>query len=488
MIFKELKPAAFEAEVAKLVTTRGWRSHDKTNKENVNQLNNYYEGRQLEYLKDGYGFWDKIEKKWVIAPSYLNITKKILDKISMVYKYPPDRVLTDADGKELKDDGAVYSQWVNYVEIFDNYIGEAERRKNLHHKILFRNSYNALEQKWRFWIEDDYLAHFLQDDPINPVGFSIPVIIQVDKEHEVSGVDQIYQFFSDKYYFYYNTKGKYWTYFYDANGEKQDHCGENPYGVSPWAEIRKGVPVSRYETDGAADLIHANESINVNLNNLNMALHYQAFGLIWDNTGLDESDAPKILIGANKHFHLPTDSTLNNLDLNPKLLEMIDTIRYEIQAIANMYHLNVNWHQEATPVSGFSLIVQNIDYLEERQKSADEANKQEKQIFKSIKAIQNYHSGDLAEDEPKIPKESYLRTDFQEENLPIKQTDELAIRTWNIKTNCKTPVDYIMSENPDMDKETAIAKFKENQALNKELSESDQIREDIKALGGKVEE
>jgi hypothetical protein len=484
MIFKDLTIESKKQAAEDLGGKRTWRRQEDIERANRKVLNHYYEGEQIGFLKE-YGFMD--DGVWVIAPSFLNITKKIIDKISMVYKYPPSRKLVNEKGEDLEK-AELYEQWISYVGIFDNYIQEAEERKNLHHKVLHRSHYDTYTQQWKFWIYDDYLAHFLDTDPLNPVGYSIPVNPRVDKEDEVSQNGQIYLYFDDKHYFWYNTNGKFWTYFYDSDGNKVDNEGENPYEKSPFNELRKGVPVNSYYVPGAVELIRMNEAINVNLNNLNMALHYQAFGIVWDNTGLKGDNAPTIKIGANKMTHMPKETTLNNLELNPQLIDMIETIKYEIQAVANMYHLNVNWHNEASPVSGFSLIVQNQDYIEERQKSVDEAEKQEKEIFKTIKAIQGYHSADMKEDEPKIPEDSYLFVDFAEIDLPVNQSEDREQEKYEIENNIVSILDVIKSRNPDMDDNQAKKKLAENKKINGRLTSVEQAREELEETGVTFEE
>jgi len=491
MIFPSLKWLDIVKAIKNFFTAKKAqvKAADDKFKKNAKMLLDYYSGDQKSYIT-GIGFEDADTGKELISKMTLNITKKIIDKVSMVYKYPPNRVLTDDDGEELEEDGQAYSQWVNYVETFDNNISEAEKQKNLFHKVLWRTHFNPIMKKWKFLIEWDYRAHFIDGDPLNPIGFSVPIIIaseNLDREHRVSGNEQIYLYYDDKNCFYYNTKGQTWTYYTDYNGERKDNDGVNIYGVSPYVELRKGVPVYQYETIGAQDLISANQSINQNLNNLNMALHYQAFGVIWDNSGLDKEAGKEIVIGPNRQVHVGNDVTLNNLDLNPKLIEMIDTVKFEVQAISNIYNLTVNWHQEATPVSGFSLIVQNMDYIEQRQKDVDEAKMQENAIFRTIKSQQDYHKADLGEGEPTIP-DAKLRVDFQELDLPINNLEEITVKNFKLENNIITPIDLILADNPDMTRAEAELKYEENKKINKAMSASDKIREDIKALGGTVEE
>jgi hypothetical protein len=458
-------------------------------KKRAKKLLDFYSGNQEPYLK-GLGFENKGTGDDYIKKMILNITKKIIDRVSMVYKYPPERELVNQEGEPIEK-ASEYQRWINYVSTFDNVIGEAEKQKNLFHKVLHRTHYNPVRQEWKFLIEWDYRAHFVGDDPLNPVGYSVPLVIpneNLKREHRVDHTEQVYLYYDDDRYFYYNTKGEWWTYFIDDDGNEHDNNGKNIYGVSPFNELYKGVPIYQYDTIGALDLITANQSINQNLNNLNMALHYQGFGVIWDNSGLDQGAGTEILVGPTRQVHVPQDVTINNLDLNPKILEMIDAIKFQVQAIANIYNLNVNWHQEATPVSGFSLIVQNMDYIEQRQKDVDEAKLQEKNIFRTVKAIQKYHKKDLKKDEPIIPQDSYLSIDFTELDLPINQAEAREQEKYEIELNLISVLDAIKSRNPDMDDVAAKQKLLDNKKDNGSLTAAEQIRENLTSRGVTIEE
>jgi len=491
MVFSSLKWADIIAAIKNYFTGKKKQSaieEDSEQKKNAKILLDYYSGNQKKYL-EGIGFEDKDSGKELIAKMILNMTKKIIDKVSMVYKYPPERKLVNDDGEDIEE-AQSYAKWINHVTVFDNVITEAERQKNLFHKVLHRTHFNPVTKKWNFLIEWDYKAHFVDGDPLNPIGFSVPIVIaesNLDYAHRIKGDDQIYLYYDDERYFYYNTKGQTWTYFIDYDGNRQDSDGKNIYGKSPFNELRKGVPVYQYETVGAMDLVSANHSINQNLNNLNMASHYQSFGIIWDNSGLGKEAGSEIVVGPNRQVHVPTEVSLNNLDLNPKLLEMIDVIKFEVMAISNTYNLSVNWHNEATPVSGFSLIVQNMDYIEQRQKDVDEAKSQERGIFKSVKSQQDYHKGDLEEDEPRI-EDGTLVIDFQELDLPINQTEEITVKQYKLDNNIITPVDEIQADNPDMDDEAALKKYMDNKKINGTLTSAEVIRNSLEEEGVIIEE
>jgi ribosomal protein L4 len=74
-----------------------FKKEDKKYKDNAKKLLDYYNGDQIPYLK-GVGFEDKTSGDDIIRKMTLNITKKIIDKVSMVYKYTRQTSMGE-DGK-----------------------------------------------------------------------------------------------------------------------------------------------------------------------------------------------------------------------------------------------------------------------------------------------------------------------------------------------------------------------------------------------------
>ncbi len=125
----------------------------------------FYRGLQYtpDYLeKFGFDF-----KK--VPPLAVNLTKKIIDKISMCYKWAPDRYLDDEKDTDQYRDFLEANPHMNVA------LKDAERYKNLLGNILFRIWFNDKTKIWRFFIETDFDPWFLEEDPLNPVAYSILV-------------------------------------------------------------------------------------------------------------------------------------------------------------------------------------------------------------------------------------------------------------------------------------------------------------------------
>jgi len=267
------------------------------------------------------------------------------------------------------------------------------------------------------------------------------------------------------------------------------HCGVPLLYVRviPMVEFRKRLPVNQYEASGAIDLVEANESINVALMNLNTMIHFQAFDQPYETGGLKPEDWGKIKIGPNKYLHLPEGATAGLLGFNPKIVESVEAIRFQMQAIQRMYNLNMAWSIDQQPASGFSLVVQNIDLLEARQRDIEIYKVYEQKIYDVLTKMQEYYSrvGMLDSKEPRLPMDGDLNIDFQEWQFPINQAEEQARWDWEIEKNIATPIDYIQSKE-GLSEEEARERWEINKKVNQRYSMREALRQRIQEEGGAV--
>lgn len=425
------------------------------------KLKDFYEGRQLaSKYYDEYGY-----KNPKIPLAAVNITKKIVDKISLIYKYAPERFL------DIEAETDNYRDYIQQNPRFNLSLKIAERYKNLLYKILYRPVYDEIQGKWHYYIETEYEPHFTGDNMLTPFAYSIPIKIANTRFSSIFNEDR-WMFYSKDMYFFHDNDFK-------AIPDPDHPDMINPYGIIPFVELRADVPVDKYDTQGMLELIQANQAINIALMNLNMMIHFQAFGIL-TGKNISEQDAGKIKIGADK-IALTGDGDLSILNTNPMIAETIEAIKQQIQLIAWTYNLSINWTIEGTPASGFSLIVQNIDLLEQRHDDVELAELQEKEIYEVIAMISKYHNL-----KPALMPDAELHLDFQDIDFPINQKEELERWEWELSHNAKSIVDYIQSQNPEMSEEEAIEKFNRNKILNGKFSFRDKIAETIINQGGEI--
>ena len=457
--------------------------------ENIGKMQDFYENRQIDYLADdalGLIFTEgKYAGQWKVPPSTFNITRQIIKKISLVYKYAPERSF--AEQKEN-----TYDEWAGFYPRFNMALKGAERYKNLLHRILFRPVFDTGFKDvggvqvptgyhgWRFFVEHEYDVHFLEGDPLNPIAFSIPIKQNTESTEAADQEDQLWLFMSKDYYFVHNADGEPVGKYKDENERK------NPFGILPLVEMRKESAVTQYAVSGAMDLVEANHAINVGMMDLSLMVHYQGHNQYWENSGLDAKEWKNIVAGASSVWHFPENSEAGVLNPTPKIAESIEAIDKARSLIKENYHIMVDYSgDKATPASGFSLIVQNTDLMEAREDDVEIAKVYEKEIYDIISAMQKVYSGKLPKGEPKLPEGQRLVVNFADIDFPVNQHEELEMRNWDIDHDIKTPLDYM---DTDLNDDEKMELYLANKEINKTMSESDKIRDNIVALGGTVEE
>jgi len=458
-------------------TIRKERAEGEIERENANEmLIDFYCGNQLgrEYLA-AYGFED--EKGNTDLPMVaVNLTKKIINKISLAYKYQPERMVADSEDNSI-------GEWFAFNEEFAMGYKYAERYKNLLSKVLHRAHFNPERKRWYPYIETMYEAHFLDEDPLHPYAFSYPYK-QIIKSNIASN-DVWWMFWSDDYVF---------SYLPGTDKIRYDETfapdGTNPFGIMPMVEMRTDFPVDAYESVGAFDLIRANQNVNIALNNLNTMVYFQAHDQVVIG-GIGADEIKRIRLGtADPIVASSADVNFDLLGFNPKITESVEAIKFNIQSIAYSYNLAINWALEYNAASGFSLLVQNIDLAEAREDDVELMTMHEKKMYKVLSSMQEYYKrfNMIDSQEPALPKEAMLSVDFEESmRLPINQTEEMALKDWKIAHNVITEIDLIKQENPDMDDIQATEKYQENKKINGTLSAADQIREGLENEGVIIE-
>ena len=433
------------------------------NEENREKLDDFYHGRQMkpQYLKN-YGFDD------VNLPLHsINLTKKIIDKISLVYKNRPDRKIGESDK---------YTDFINENLRLVIAFKRAERLKNLFGNVLFRPMwYNG---RFHFWIETEFIPYFLDGDPLTPIAYSIPVkrdttITEKNKIEE----KQWYMYWSNEYYYWHDTDG---NIKYDPNYPD----GRNPFGLMPFVEIRTDDPLNEYWPEGAIDLVQANMSINVMLNNLNYIAHFQAFNQPY-GVGIQQEDAESIKIGANHFIGLSQpDMDLRLLNYSPQIAQLVDMIKAQVEFVSQMYNVNIQWSLDGTPPSGFSLVVRNIDLLEAREDSVEYAQMYEQQVYDVIQRQDKVLK--LGYGLPERTKETKLIVDFHEISFPVSAAEETGKWTWKFDNNIATPVDYIQADQ-NLTEDDAQERYNQNKEVNQKLTIREQVlANEIKAQGALV--
>lgn len=397
-------------------------SEEDARRKHINKLADYYNGNHKRYVSQ------YIQRSDDDIPySYTNITRKLVKKVSNIYNESPSRIVTP---EKLGD------KYAEMTAEKDSFMKECERQVKLLGNIAVMVHLND-DNKFEYRIIKYFVPLF---DEAGESVIAIGYPIDTGKPEAL---------------WYWANGEEYWV--SDNSGRKQGSHPlnkENDLGIIPYVFLAKDNTYSDFWSPDGADIADTNEMINLALTDLNYELRYQSFKQLYISGDNDQSVIP---VGYNHVVNIPTGAEMGAVDLKTDLSSTIEAIKFQIQLLERNYGLSINWGIQGSP-SGFSLMVQNIDVLENWEDDIIVAEKWEREIFKLEKEI-------LAQRNVKLDE---LKVNFAEVSFPIDQKETRERWDWLIEKGIATPVDYYVQEyDKDTTEEEAEKKIEENNAFNK---------------------
>ena len=301
----------------------------------------YYKGNTEQFVKN-YFSASMLNK---IVTGNVNITKRIIDRISLVYMVSPTRTYTKEDVTD-------------FFFQKDMKMQRLERMTNLIDGVL-------LKPCWRFDdngghieydIIFDYEPIFYGDDPLKPDAYVYPIN---SKSSVLDTEAEKFAYWDKENHFIFDRNQK--TYSNDDNPEMI-----NPYGVLPFVEsYKEGKPEYSYmDTDASTDLIQTNLSINVAETNKNANVMFQSFGYMYVNGASVDKD--EMEVGQDKISYLGVDGTINIVAPPNSVPALDDSIKSAYKMLSQNYHLPTSFVEGTTAESGVALRLRNQELQDDR--------------------------------------------------------------------------------------------------------------------------
>jgi len=405
--------------------------------------------------------------------NYLNVTKKIINALAVVYRDPAYRYF-----KNEYDQKADKRELTNYYNsILPENINSKDKQINRYAKLF--------------------------NTALTQVGFDNKtgkIIYNNRGSHQYDVIvdeDNIYRPLEVRYKQYMTLKGKpelvtiVWTEgdHYGltslgndfAIGENKDKI--NPYGILPFAVLREEEQ-DDFWGNGQYDLVNANEQINFLMTDLiNGGVIMQSWGTpVAVNLGLHKKTEsgedsfsrlrfgvkhPIVVEGVRSDMQKPE---LEYKNANPLIKEVKDVIDWQFTKVALMKGLDPNRIiGKLTDASGFAKIVDAIEQNELRRDSLEPCREYEKQRFEITRRVNNYFA-ETKEGRSfnlrKIKEDVELAVDFAEIKPPIDAETQILVDDFYLKRNVISVLDVIRRENPDLDDEQLKKLLAENKELN----------------------
>ena len=394
---------------------------------------NYYKGRTEDYTKS---FFSGSLNQQIPCPN-INITKRIIDRVSLVYMKPPLREYSNE----------------NTIDFFHqkNFkMQRAEKLCNLLECILIKPTWR--NDKIEYDIIRDWEPLFYGDDPLEPTAITYPLSV---RSSVMDVTSELWAYWDEEHHFNYE-KG---------TGKKIAHP-DNPemvnyYGILPFVTChRDGKPESSYfDTDASPDLIATNEAVNVAEYNKNANIMFQSFGFGYVNGSNIEKDS--IEIGQDKWSFLGHDGTLNMVAPPNSVPALTASVESSYKMLAQNYHLSISFVDGTSAESGVALRLRNQELMDSRRSDVERWKQIEKKIFEVESRIIVVEQGKDAG--------FLLGIDYEESTEILSDQEQRDKWDWQLANGLIDKADILMQTDPD--------KFPERQDALDYLAERGGIEE-----------
>ena len=382
----------------------------------------YYNGNTLDYTSKY--FSDSTLSK--VVSGNINISKRVIDRISLVYMTPPVRAYT-------KEDVDLY-----FIEK-DLKLQRLERITNLLDAVLLKPCWRTKEDG-SGCIEYDIISDYepiFGDDPLKPEAIVYPI---TSKATVLDNTPDLWVYWDRDNTFTFDDTGK-------VYGEDDNPEMINPYGVLPFVEcFREGKPEFSYlDTNASKDLIATNLSINVAETNKNANVMFQSFGYLFVNgAGIDKDT---MQIGQDKINYLGVDGSISIVSPPNAIPALDESIQSSYKMLAQNYHLPISFVEGSSAASGVALKLRNIELTDERKSDVTRWRDIEYKLFELERLMIAVEMGQDAGDLEDV--------DFSESVEVLNDQEQRDKWDWELDKGIIDLADILMQKNPDLNREEA---------------------------------
>ena len=392
----------------------------------------YYKGR----AEDDYESYITPDLRDQIPTPSNNMTKRIVDRTSLVYQGRPIRTLGDYDT----------TNYDKYTRGIDEKMQIAEKRTNLLHLI-------AIKETWRNdKIERDIILDFepfFDDDPLTPVAIAYPL------SQKASVTDT-----TPETWIYWDAEG--WIK-YERGGKvvEMSEPGKPGYNVLPFAFAFEEKPES-YFLDVSVDreLIFTNRVVNVLTMNMAANVIFRSHGQKYA-TGIQEET--NLIGGQDIIITLPEGSTLGSVAPEDTIMSVKEAINAIYRWCASNHHLNADFDEGTQESSGISLKERSKELTEDRKSDIPRWRNIEEQLYKIDREILRVEKG------LNLPPVEDFNIDYEEDYIEESTEERRERWEWELAHNWKSEAQILMEADPDKyaTEEEAQAVIDENKAKNR---------------------
>ena len=398
----------------------------------------YYNNFQTEYIQEQLRRY--ITKTENMRPCFVNIVKKVINQLAMVYVQDATRTIIDGTERDQE-----LFQSIERVARLGARWKQANRLSKLLGVVLLRPVFRNGR------MDVDILT---------------PDILDVSTGDTPEAIESVL-------ITRYPTSGKFdeityslWT----ADSVKTlDYRGactqeeENPYRVLPFVPVWAQLPQDTFWTAGAEDLVVLQEAFNEKVTDLLYVLRMQGFGVGYVKGMRGELTH----VDAGTIFNLPENGELGFAKTQAPIDETLAVLDFLLKQAAVSNGLPASsLTTDPTEESGTARIASNRELEELRKDDIELFRTYERSLFDVMRVVWNCHNPTQ-----KISEKASIQVDFFDPKPSIDPDKQAQMWDTLISMGVLSPVDVAMERNPDLSREEAKARLLEIQEEVRELQE-----------------
>ena len=406
----------------------------KARREEVRKFLDYYSGSLTEQYIEGYFKSDAFQE----IPHYnTNIVKKFVNRMSKIYTIGAKRNVND--------------KYLELTSVKNARMKQMERMTRLLGSTATYVMYDELEERFEYR-PIYYFEPYFGDNPYKPEAIVYPMM---HGHADLSDTNELmYAYWDSELHLKFNENG-------DILEEVQHNLG-----VLPFVFTHREEQLDSFFVEGASDLVSANEHINITMTEMQLGLRFQMFGQPVV-TGLI-SDNSNVRAGSDEILTLPEGSSYNIVSPEGRVLDVIETIKWQIELVALNNHLFVTFAQSGGEVpSGISLMIKDLERHEDFIDDKELYRQYEKDFYRVEYALSQINNLGL-------PEVSQFNVDFSEVEYPMTTQDKIMLNEYKLKHNLTTEAQILAEENKDLTIEDANRIIEENATINQPLVAQDE--------------
>lgn len=404
-------------------------------KSNSAKAIDFYNNYQVDYItKQLAQYITKIDS---LRPCFINIVKKVIDQLAMVYIQDAIRDLNNSTEK----DKALFANIEKEIGLGAK-LKQANRLSKLCGVVLLRPVYRNGAMDIDL-LTPDILDVEIGDTPEQLTSVMITHYPDNGRNNEIT--------------FSLWTKETIKTLNYRGFIISEQ---DNPYNILPFCPIWAHLPSDVFWINGAQDLITIQEALNEKLTDLLYIVRMQGFGVGYVKGMKGEID----IVDPGVFFNLPTDGELGFAKTNAPISDTLNVLEFLLKQAAVSNGLPAtSLTTEPQEESGTARLAANRELEEKRRDDIALFRKYERNLFNLIKIVWNYHNPAQV-----FSDKCELIVDFYDPKPSIDPDKQVTMWKGLLELGVMSQVDIMLERNPDLTREDAKIRLIE---IQDEISE-----------------